>query len=83
MDPDHVKSLERSTAGEQAVHGLPRDDGVVELELRQSRQKKRGRGNNLAEIAGREAGEAQRGHEAERGRRQRALRLSTCKQELL
>ena len=77
-----TKVLERSTAAEQVLHSLLRDDNVKEVELLELREKKGGRGINLGKIAGAEAGAAQRWHEVECGRRQRET-LSSFKVELL
>ena len=77
-----TKVLERSTAAEQVVHSLLRDDNVEEVELLELRENKGGRSNNLGKLAGAEAGAAQRLREAERGRRQRAT-SSSFKDELL
>lgn len=63
-----TKVLERSTAAEQVLHSLLRDDNVEEVELLELREKKGGRGINLGKIAGAEAGAAQCWREAERGR---------------
>ena len=82
MDLLKTKVLERSRAAEQVLHNLLRDDNVEEVELLELREKKGGRGINLGKIAGAEAGTAQRWHEAERGRRQRAT-SSSSKAELL
>ena len=59
-----TKVLERSTAAEQVLHSLLRDDNVEEVELLELREKKGGRGINLGKIAGVEAGAAQRWREA-------------------
>ena len=77
-----TKVLERSTAAEQVLHSLLRDDNVEEVELLELREKKGGRDINLGKIAGAEAGAAQRWREAEHGRRQRAT-SSSFKAELL
>ena len=61
-----TKVLERSTAAEQVLHSLLRDDNIEEVELLELREKKGGRGINLWKIAGAEAGEAHRWREAER-----------------
>ena len=53
-----MKVLERSTAAEQVLHSLLRDDNVEEVELLELREKKGGRGINLGKIAGAEAGAA-------------------------
>ena len=82
MDLLKTKVLERSTAAEQVLHSLLRDDCVEEIELLELREKKGGRGINLGKIAGAEAGAAQRWREAERRRRQRAT-SSSFKAELL
>ena len=67
MDLLKTKVLERSTAMEQVLHSLLRDDNVKEVELLELREKKGWRGINLGKIAGAEASTAQR--EAEHGRR--------------
>ena len=77
-----TKLLERSTAAEEVLHSLLRDDNVEEVELLEMREKKGGHGINLGKIARGEAGAAQRWREAERGRRQRAT-SSSFKAELL
>ena len=77
-----TKVLERSTATEQVLHSLLKDNNVEEVELLELREKKGGRDINLGKIAGAEAGAAQRWHEAEHGRRQRAT-SSIFKAELL
>ena len=82
MDLLKTKVLERSTAAEQVVHSLLRDDNVEEIELLELREKKGGRCINLGKIEGAEAGAAQRWREAECGRRQRATSPS-FKAELL
>ena len=82
MDLLKMKVLERGTGAEQVLHSPLRDDNVEEVELLELREKKGGRGINLGKIAGAEAGAAQRGREAERGRRQRAT-SSSFKAELL
>ena len=82
MDLFKTKVLEHSTAAEQVLHSLLRDDNVEEVELLELREKKGGRGINLGKIAGAEAGTAQRWREAECGQRQRAT-LSSFKAELL
>ena len=82
MDLLKTKVLERSTAAEQVLHSLLRDDNIEEVELLELREKKGGRGINLGKIAGAEAGVAQRWREAERGRRQRVT-SSSFKAELL
>ena len=69
MDLLKTKVLERSTAAEQVLHGLLRDNNVEEVELLELREKKGGCGINPGKIAGTEAGTAQRWHEAERARR--------------
>ena len=53
---DSSKVLERSTAAEQVVHSLLRDDNVEEVELLELREKKGGRDINLGKILGAEAG---------------------------
>ena len=68
MDLLKTKVLERSTAAEQVLHSLLRDDNVEEVELLELREKKGGRDINLGKIAGVEAGAAQRWREAEHGR---------------
>ena len=50
-----TKVLERSTAAEQVLHSLLRDDNVEEVELLELREKKGGRDINLGKIAGAEA----------------------------
>ena len=82
MDLLKTKVLERSTAAEQVLHSLLRDDNVEEVELLELREKKGGRGINLGKIAGAEARTMQRWHEAEHRRRQRAT-SSSFKAELL
>ena len=82
MDLLKTKVLERSTAAEQVLHSLLRDDNVEEVELLELREKKGGCDINLGKIAGAEAGAAQRWREAKRGRRQRAA-SSSFKAELL
>ena len=82
MDLLKTKVLERSTAAEQVLHSLLRDDNVEEVELLELREKKGGRDINLGKIAGAEAGAAQRWREVEHGRRQRAT-SSTFKAKLL
>ena len=82
MDLLKTKVLELSTAAEQVIHSLLRDDNVEEVELLELREKKGGRAINLGKIAGAEAGTAQRWREVERGRRQRAT-SSSFKAELL
>ena len=58
MDLLKTKVLERSTAAEQVLHSLLRDDNVEEVELLELREKKGGRSINLGRIAGAEAGAA-------------------------
>ena len=82
MDLPKTKVLERSTAAEQVLHSLLRDDNIEEVELLELREKKGGRGINLGKIAGAEAGMTQRWREAERERWQRAT-SSSFKAELL
>ena len=82
MDLLKTKVLECSTAAEQVLHSLLRDDNVEEVELLELRENKGGRGINLGKIAGAEAGVAPHWREAERGRRQRAT-TSSFKAELL
>ena len=82
MDLLKTKVLERSTAAEQVLHSLLRDDNVKEVELLELREKKGGRDINLGKIARAEAGAARRWCEAEHGRRQRAT-SSIFKAELL
>ena len=82
MDLLKTKVLERSTATEQVLHSLLRDDNVEEVELLELREKKGGRGINLGKIAGAEAGAAQHWREVEPKRRQRAT-SSSFKAELL
>ena len=77
-----TKVLERSTVAEQVLHSLLRDYSIEEVELLELREKKGGRGINLGKIAGAEVGAAQRWHEAERRRHQRAS-SSSFKAELL
>ena len=77
-----TKVLERSTAAEQVLHSLLRDDNVEEVELLELREKKGGRGINLGKIAGGEASTAQHWREVECGQRQRAT-SSSFKAELL
>ena len=68
MDLLKTKVLECSTAAEQVLHSLLRDDNVEEVELLELREMKGGRGINLGKIAGAEAGVAQRWREAQRRR---------------
>ena len=70
MDLLKMKVLEHSTAAEQVLHSLLRDDNVEEVELLELREKKGGRGINLGKIAGAEAGAVQLGarRSADRGR---------------
>ena len=82
MDLLKMKVLECSTAAEQVLHSLLRDDNVEEVELLELREKKGGRGINLGKIAGAEAGITQCWSEVERGQRQRAT-SSNFKPELL
>ena len=82
MDLLKMKVLERSTAVEQVLHSLLRDDNVEEVELLELREKKSGRGINLGKIAGAEAGAAWCWREAEHRRRQRET-SSSFKVELL
>ena len=82
MDLLKTKILERSTATEQVLHSLLRDDNIEEVELLELREKKGGHGINLGKIAGAEASAAQRWREAEHGRQQRAT-SSSFKAELL
>ena len=82
MDLLKTKVLERSTAAEQVLHSLLRDDNIKEVELLELREKKGRCDINLGKIAGAEAGAPRRWHEAERGRRQRAT-SSSFKAELL
>ena len=72
MDLLKTKVLERSTAAEQVLHSLIRDDNIEEVELLELREKKSGRSINLWKIAGAEAGAAQRWRDTECGQRQRA-----------
>ena len=51
-----MKVLERSTAAEQVLHSLLRDDNVEEVELLELREKKGERDINLGKIAGPKAG---------------------------
>ena len=60
-----TKVLERSTAAEQVLHSLLRDDNVEEVELLELREKKGGRDINLGKIAGAEAGAARVGAKSE------------------
>ena len=69
MDLLKTKVLECSTAVEQVLHSLLRDDNVKEVELLELREKKGGRDINLGKIAGAEAGAVQRWREAELRRR--------------
>ena len=64
-----TKVLERSTAAEQVLHSLLRDDNVEEVELLELREKKGGRDINLGKRSGAKFGPAQRWREVERGRR--------------
>ena len=82
MDLLKTKVLERSTAAEQVLHSLLRDDNVEEVELLELREKKGGCDINLGKIAGAEAGAVQPWREVEHGRRQRAT-SSSFKAELL
>ena len=82
MDLLKRKVLERSTAAEQVLYSLLRDDNVEEAELLELRKNNGGRYINLGKIAGAEAGAARRWRETERGRRQRAT-SSSFKAELL
>ena len=59
MDLLKTKVLERSTAADQVLHSLLRDDNIEEVELLELREKKSGRGINLGKIAGVEAGATQ------------------------
>ena len=77
-----TKVLEHSTAVEQVLHSLLRDDNVKEVELLELREKKGGHDINLGKIAGAEASTAQHWREAERGWRQIAT-SSSFKAELL
>ena len=77
-----TKVLERSTAAEQVLHSLLRDENIEEVEMLELREKKGGHSINLGKIAGAEAGAAQRWREAEHGQWQRAT-LSNFKAELL
>ena len=58
MDLLKTKVLERSTAAEQVLHSLLRDDNVEEVELLELREKKGRHDINLGKIAGAEAGVA-------------------------
>ena len=58
MDLLKVKVVKRSTAAEQVLHSLLRDDNVEEVELLELREKKGGCGINLGKIAGAESGAA-------------------------
>ena len=69
VDLFKTKVLEHSTAVEQVLHSLLRDDNVKEVELLELREKKGGRNINLGKIAGAEAGAVQRWREAEHERR--------------
>ena len=71
-----TKVLERSTAAEQVLHSLLRDDNVEEVELLELREKKGGRGINLGKIAGAEAG-ARRSADGGRERHRPASKLSS------
>ena len=82
MDLLKTKVLERSTAAEQVLHSLLRDDNIEEVELLELREKKSGHDINLGKIAGAEAGAAQCWREVEHGRRQRAT-LSNFRAKLL
>ena len=82
MDLLKTKVLERSTAVEQVLHSLLRDDNAEEVELLELREKKGGRGINLGKIAIAEAGTAQRWRAAECRRWQRVT-SSSFKAELL
>ena len=77
-----TKVLERSTAAEQVLHSLLRDDNIKEVELLELNEKKGGRGINLGKIARVEASAVQHWCEAECGRRQRVT-SSSFKAELL
>ena len=61
MDLLKTKVLERSTAAEQVLHSLLRDDNVEEVELLELREKKGGRDINLGKIVGAEASAARHG----------------------
>ena len=82
MDLLKTKVLGCSTAAEQVLHSLLRDDNIEEVELLELREKKGGRGINLGKIAGAEAGAAQRWREVESGWWHRAP-SSSFKAELL
>ena len=82
MDLLKTKVLECSTAAEQVLHSLLRDDNIEEAGLLELREKKGGRIINLRKIAGAEAGAAQRWREAEHRRQQRAT-SSSFKAKLL
>ena len=82
MDLLKTKVLERSTAAEQVLPSLLRDDNVKEVELLELTEKKGGRDINLGKIAGAKAGAVMHWREAERGWRQRAT-SSSFKLELL
>ena len=58
MDLLKTKVLERSTAAEQVLHSLLRDDNIEEVELLELREKKSGCSINLGKIAGAEASAA-------------------------
>ena len=72
-----TKVLERSTAAEQVLHSLLRDDNVEEVELLELREKKGGCGINLGKIVGAKAGTTQRWREADHGRRQERHRAAS------
>lgn len=57
------------------MEGRLRDSDTTELELLQPREMKCGGNFNLVEITAAESGDAQRGREAEHGRRQRPPRI--------
>lgn len=78
-----MKALERSTASEQAVDAHLQDADVIEGEVLELSETKFKRGINTWKIAAHELGDAQRGREAERGRRQRAQWSSTFEKEHL
>ena len=77
-----MKVLEHCTADEQALQILLRDADGNELEVLKFREMKRAHDIDPGENAPPECSAAQRGCEAEHGRRQRA-RTSSMKAELL
>ena len=76
MDLLKTKVLKRSTAAEQVLHSLLRDDNVEEVELLELREKKGGRNINLGKIAGAEAG-TRRSADSGRERHRPASKLSS------